>query len=91
MRQRPQDIREAIRGGLLGTVGSAAGSDQADAREAALALLALLVQHPGVVAVAKQVLSTFLERCCHLQTGVRAIRQWPCFPLRECLEHRAAW
>ena len=55
VRQRPQDIREAVKDRLLGTLGSAVGSDQADVREAALALLALLVQHPGVITVAKQV------------------------------------
>ena len=57
VRQRPQDIREALKGRLLGTLGSAVGSDQAGVREAALALLALLVQHPGVVTFAKQVRS----------------------------------
>ena len=68
VRQRPQDIREAVKDGLLGTLGSAVGSDQADVREAALALLALLVQHPGVIAVAKQVLCAMPSApCSHLR------------------------
>ena len=67
VRQRPQDIREAVKAGLLGTLGSAVGSDQADVREAALALLALLVQHPGVIAVSKQVTSMPSAPCCHPQ------------------------
>lgn len=55
MRQRPEDIRETVKEGLLRTLVAAVKSDQPDVREAALALLALLVQHPGLVTVAKQV------------------------------------
>ena len=55
MRQRPEDIREGVKEGLLRTLMAAVKSDQPDVREAALALLALLVQHPGLVTVAKQV------------------------------------
>ena len=55
IRQQPEDIRECVREGLLHTLTAAVKSDQPDVREAALALLALFVQHPGVVTVAKQV------------------------------------
>ena len=58
VRQCPQDIREAVKQGLFRTLVSAMCSDVADVREAALALLALLVQHPGVVTAAKQASST---------------------------------
>ena len=54
VRQCPQDIREAVMQGLFRTLVGAIRSDQADVREATLALLALLVQHPGVVTTAKQ-------------------------------------
>ena len=54
VRQCPQDIREAVKQGLFGTLISAIRSDLTDVREAALALLALLVQHPGVVTIARQ-------------------------------------
>ena len=55
VRQRPQDIREAIKDRLLNTLAIAVRSSHTDVREAALALMALLVQHPGVVTLAKQV------------------------------------
>ena len=61
VRQCPQDIREAVKQGLFRTLVSAIRSDLADVREAALALLALLVQHPGVVTAAKEASSTSLE------------------------------
>ena len=55
IRQRPEDIREGVQEGLLRTLMAAVKRDQPDVREAALALLALLVQSPGLVTVAKQV------------------------------------
>ena len=55
VRQCPQDIREAIKDRLLNTLATAVRSNHTDVREASLALMALLVQHPGVVVVAKQV------------------------------------
>ena len=58
VRQCPQDIREAVKQGLFATLACAIRSNLADVREASLALLALLVQHPGVVIAAKQASST---------------------------------
>jgi hypothetical protein len=55
VRQRPEDIREGVKQGLLRTLKAAIRNDSQDVREAALALLALLVQHPGLVTAAKQV------------------------------------
>lgn len=66
-------------------VGSAVGSDQADVREAALALLALLVQHPGVVAVAKQVLSAFSGVLLSPADRAPTEPAVACLPLHACL------
>ena len=64
VRQCPQDIREAVKQGLFGTLAGAIRSELADVREAALALLALLVQHPGAVTAAKQA-SSMAQSCSH--------------------------
>lgn len=56
VRQQPEDIRPALQQGLLQTLASSVSQrDDAEAREAALALLALLAQYQGVVAVAAKV------------------------------------
>ncbi|BDA45863.1 probable Hsp70 nucleotide exchange factor FES1 at N-terminal half [Coccomyxa sp. Obi] len=48
-RHRPADVRSAARAGLMPAIADGIASEDAGVREAALALLALLVQHPGVV------------------------------------------
>ena len=55
LRERPGDIREAFRAGLNKALPAALRSGDAGVRQAALALLAGLVQHPGVVNVLRQV------------------------------------
>lgn len=52
---RPGDMREAMRGGLMPAISDAIAADDAGVREVALALLALTVQHPGVVAALQTV------------------------------------
>jgi hypothetical protein len=54
LRARPGDIREALLLGLAPKLAAALRSGDAGVREAALSLLALLVQHPGVVAALQQ-------------------------------------
>ncbi|KAK9904287.1 hypothetical protein WJX75_008419 [Coccomyxa subellipsoidea] len=49
LRHRPADVRDAVRSGAIPAIIDAIASDDAGVREAALALLALMVQHPGVV------------------------------------------
>lgn len=68
MRQRPLDIRDAVRQGLIPVMTDALRSEDADVREAALALLALLMQHPAIVQLAQKVRHTLqllsLSRRC---------------------------
>ena len=54
LRERPGDIREALRGGLAPKLAAAVDAEDAGVREGALSLLALLVQHPGVVHALQQ-------------------------------------
>ncbi len=49
LRHRPGDVRDAVRAGAVPAIADAIAGDDAGVREAALALLALMVQHPGVV------------------------------------------
>ena len=80
-----------MKGGLLGTLGRAVSSDQVNVREAALALLALLVQHPGVMTVAKQVKRAFYLRRCLLHTVPGHIKRWHVFgSVSAGAQHRIA-
>jgi hypothetical protein len=55
IRQRPADLRDAARLGLMPTVVEALRNEDPEVREATLALLALMVQHPGAVQAIKLV------------------------------------
>lgn len=61
-RHRPADVRGAARAGLMPAIADGIASGDASVREAALALLALLVQHPGVVQAVQAVSCPCLVR-----------------------------
>lgn len=67
LRHRPADVRDAVRSGAIPAIIDAIASDDAGVREAALALLALMVQHPGVVQALRTVRHCFslcIFLCC---------------------------
>ena len=68
LRHRPADVRDAVRSGAIPAIIDAIASDDAGVREAALALLALMVQHPGVVQALRTVILCF-SLCIVLRCG----------------------
>ena len=81
LRERPGDIREAFRAGLNQALPAALRSGDPGVRQAALALLAGLVQHPGVVAVLQKVCSRVLCQVLGFRAMVRGVVSPPPAPV----------